>query len=117
MTENTIKKISVEKVGTAKTPHNVDVRKLLSFEHATIVHILLKPGESLHPHITPVDALFYGLEGQGIVSVGQEEARLSQDEMVFSPKGIKHLLRNESSEDFRFLVIKVPTQKQKTTLL
>ncbi len=58
-----IEKILVSETDLAETPHEGEVRKLYDFEHATVVHIKLEPGEKLHPHITPVDALFYGLEG------------------------------------------------------
>ena len=64
--------IKVDNVNIADTPHKVAVKKLLSFEHATFVHIELKPGESLKRHITPVDVAFYVLEGEGIVEIGKE---------------------------------------------
>lgn len=112
-----MKKIQVDQMEIAKTPHNVDVRKLFSFEHATIVHITLKPGEKLRTHVTPVDAFFFGLEGNGIVMIGDEEENLTENELVFSPKKVKHTLKNQSNEIFRFLVIKVPSQKEKTKLL
>lgn len=112
-----MKKIIVEETDIAETPHKVDVRKLFSFEHATVVHITLKPGEKLRTHVTPVDALFFGLCGEGIVMVGDEEATLRENELVFSPKKIKHTLRNESVKEFSFLVIKVPSQTEKTQLL
>jgi quercetin dioxygenase-like cupin family protein len=40
----------------------VDVRKLYDNPAAQIMHMTLKPGESLKPHKTPVDAVFYVLE-------------------------------------------------------
>ncbi|MHA1512403.1 MAG: hypothetical protein ACTSRX_11880 [Promethearchaeota archaeon] len=42
-----MKIIELENVKSADTVHKVLVRKMLSFEHASIVHIELKPGESL----------------------------------------------------------------------
>lgn len=112
-----MKIINVYEKEIAKTPHKVDVRKLLSFEHATIVHITLKSGESLKLHKTPVDVNFYILEGEGIVRIGDEEESVKKDQLIFSPANIPHLLRNESNETFRFLVIKTPTQTTETKLL
>jgi quercetin dioxygenase-like cupin family protein len=45
-----------------ENPHGVDVRKLYDNPAAQIMHMTLKPGESLKPHKTPVDAVFYVLE-------------------------------------------------------
>ncbi len=112
-----IKKVNFDEVPIAETPHKVDVRKAFAFEHAVVVQITLKPGESLLPHITPVDALFIGLEGEGIVVIGNEEEKLGVNDLVFSPKDIKHLLKNESDKNFRFLVLKVPKPTKETKLL
>ena len=42
-----LKLIDVKNVEIANTHHNVDVRKLFSSKHATIVLITLKTGEAL----------------------------------------------------------------------
>ena len=112
-----MKKITVKDVPIADTPHKVEVRPLFSFEHATFVKIVLQPGETLKKHITPVDAIFYGLKGTGVVEIGEECEEISSEELVFSPKGIPHKLLNENSEPFEFLVIKVPTQTSKSQIL
>jgi mannose-6-phosphate isomerase-like protein (cupin superfamily) len=111
-----IKKVSNTEL--KKNPHNVAVRAIYSFEHATFVHITLEPGESLKKHITPVDAIFYGLEGRGKVEIGEENADIEKDDLVFSPKGVAHKLYNQSDAPFKFLVIKTPTPRnQKTKIL
>ena len=109
--------IKVDNVNIADTPHKVAVKKLLSFEHATLVHIELKPGESLRKHITPVDVVFYVLEGEGIVEIGKEIEKVNKDQLIFSPAKVPHLLKNESGEKFRFLVIKTPTPTSQTQIL
>jgi mannose-6-phosphate isomerase-like protein (cupin superfamily) len=109
--------IDVKDTKIADTPHKVDVRKLFNFEHATIVHIRLKPGEALRKHKTPVDVNFFVLEGEGIVEIGDEREMVKKDQLIFSPAKIPHLLRNESEKDFRFLVIKTPTPTSETKIL
>lgn len=101
----------------AETPHKVEVKKLFAFEHATIVKITLKQEESLLPHITPVDAIFYILEGKGIVKIGDESEEVFLGDLIFSPAKIKHLLKNPNQEPFTFLVIKTPTPTTETKLL
>lgn len=112
-----MKKIDISEVKIAETAHKVDVKKLISYEDGTIVHIELKPGEKLKKHITPVDVCFYGLEGAGIVEIGDETEEIKKDQLIFSPAKIVHRLLNNSEENFRFLVIKTPTPTEETKLL
>ena len=112
-----IKIINVDDVNIADTPHKVDVRKLISYEHATIVRIELKPGEALKMHVTPVDVCFFILEGEGIVQIGKEKENVKKNKLVFSPAKIPHTLMNESEANFSFLVIKTPTPTSETKML
>ena len=112
-----MKIVDVKDIQIADTPHKVAVKKLFNFEHATIVHIELKPGEALKRHLTPVDVNFYILEGNGIVEIGKEKAEVMKDQLVFSPANISHRLINESDKTFRFLVVKTPTPTSETKIL
>ena len=112
-----IKIINVDDVNIADTPHKVDVRKLISYEHATIVRIELKSGEALKMHITPVDVCFFILEGDGIVQIGKEKEKVKKNQLIFSPANIPHTLMNESDANFSFLVIKTPTPTSETKIL
>jgi mannose-6-phosphate isomerase-like protein (cupin superfamily) len=100
-----------------ENPHKVDARKLYDTEHAQVIQITLKPGEKLIPHITPVDALFYVLEGEGVVEVGDEKQTVGPDILIESPARIPHCWYNNSDETLRFLVIKVPRSAESTKLL
>jgi len=76
------------------TPHRVDTRLIYDNKSAQVVHITLQPGESLKPHITPVDSFFYILEGSPTVHVGDEKQTVEVDTLVESPKDIVHLISN-----------------------
>ena len=95
----------------------MSVRKLYDSEHALVMHINLLPGEKLKKHITPVDVLFFILEGSGIVEIGEERAEVSADMLVESPANIVHCLINNSDGPFRFLVVKTPRPTKATQLL
>ena len=112
-----MKIIDIKDVPIADTPHKVAVKKLMDFEHATIVHIELKPGEAVKKHITPVDVNFYVLEGEGVIEIGKERAKITKDQLIFSPAKVAHQLMNESESIFRFLVIKTPTPTTETKIL
>jgi len=103
-----MKTISYNEIETTKNPHGVEAKKIHENENVQIVHMLLKPGECLKKHTTPVDVFFYILEGVGIVEIGDEKQKVSKDMLVDSPKDIPHCLYNEESEIFRVLVVKTP---------
>lgn len=98
-------------------PHQVKASKLYDSEYAQIIHIALEPGESLKKHITPVDVVFYVLEGQGVVEIGEEKQQVGPETLINSPAKIPHCWYNESSAVLRFLVVKVPRPTETTKLL
>ncbi len=91
-----------------KTAHGVDVKQVYNSEYAQVNHILLKAGESLKPHITPVDALFYVLEGKPTIMIGNERVQVKEDDVIESPKEIVHCIYNETDNLVRVLVSKLP---------
>ena len=79
--------------------------------------ITLQPGEALKRHMTPVDVIFYVLEGTGVVEIGNERATVGKDTLIESPARIPHRWMNESGLIFRVLVVKVPKPTEETKLL
>ncbi|HMK47116.1 MAG TPA: cupin domain-containing protein [Methanocella sp.] len=112
-----MKVAEVQKFELSKNPHNVETRIIYDTEKAMMVHILLKPGESLKRHITPVDVAFYVLEGHGIVEIGDEKREVGPDTIIESPARIPHRWINETDKNIRILVIKLPKPKDKTVVL
>jgi mannose-6-phosphate isomerase-like protein (cupin superfamily) len=100
--------IQPENVTIKDTPHKVDVRPLYNNESAQAMFITLKGGESLLPHITPVDVFFFIHQGKGQVRVGDEIKEVSAGMLVESPKDIIHCLMNPFDEEFKVLVVKAP---------
>jgi len=112
-----MKIIDVKNIENSKNPHNIDARKIYDTKNAQVVHITLKPGESLKRHITPVDVFFYVIEGKGIVEIGDEKKQVGPDTLIESPKKILHCWYNESSDILRILVVKVPKPMESTKIL
>ena len=117
----TIYVTKLDKTPISDTPHKVDVRKIHGSPVTDIVVISLQPGESLKKHLTPVDVLFYVLEGQGTVVIGDEQEKVEKDSLIQSPKNIPHLLINDSDSLFQVMVIKQLTtsdgKEMKTRIL
>ncbi|MCK5029007.1 MAG: cupin domain-containing protein [Bacteroidales bacterium] len=112
-----MKTIKYTEAEARPNPHGVDARNIYDGEHAIMTHILLQPGEQLKRHITPVDAIFYVLEGTGIVEVGEEKLEVTKDTLIESPAKIPHCWYNKSDQILRVLVTKVPKPTGPTKLL
>ena len=107
----------LKETSITEIPHKLDVRKLYDKNTAQAMHIKLEAGESLKPHITPVDVFFYVLEGTPEILVGKEKKTVEADCLVESPKDIPHCISNNSDKVARVLVVKAPKPKTKTKLL
>jgi len=97
--------------------HQVDARMLYNNESAQAVHMLLHPGQSLKPHITPVDVFFFVIEGTPDVLIGEEKSRVTTNSLVESPKDIVHCIYNNTNSIVRMLVVKAPRPTTATKVL
>ncbi|MFA9391708.1 MAG: cupin domain-containing protein [Prolixibacteraceae bacterium] len=98
-------------------PHGVEVRKMYDDPSAQIMHMTLKPGESLKPHKTPVDVTFFVVEGILTVLVGEETQQFEAGTLIESPAFVVHSLSNESDKNTVALVIKAPRPVAATRVL
>lgn len=103
---------SVAESNTFSNPHNVAAKKIFESPQAAVIHMALKPGESLKSHVTPVDVVFYVLEGKPTFEIGDEKEKVSADSIIESPAGIPHCVYNESDSLARFLVVKLSESKK-----
>lgn len=107
----------VQDLPIEENPHKADVRRIYDHDNAQAMHMTLQPGQSLKPHITPVDVFFYILEGTPDVRVGDETLTVEKDNLVESPKKIVHCISNNSDSIARILVVRAPKQTGKAILL
>jgi quercetin dioxygenase-like cupin family protein len=107
----------VKETPIKETVHKVDARELYSTVDAQVIHIKLESGESLKPHITPVDVFFYVLEGTPEILIGKEKRMVEPDCVVESPKDIPHCIYNNSDKIVRVLVVKTPKPTKQTKML
>jgi mannose-6-phosphate isomerase-like protein (cupin superfamily) len=112
-----LRAIEVNKAEGKPNPHGVDARTLSDLTYAQVVHITLQPGQGLKRHITPVDVVFYVLEGTGVVEIGDESSVVGPNTLVESPARIPHRWINESHRPLRFLVVKTPRPTEATEVI
>jgi len=72
------------KIFEAKKPEDMK-----SFEH--FARITLKPGDTnnLHTH-SNAEQVYFIIQGEGTVQVGDESEEVSAGDVIFLPKGVKH---------------------------
>lgn len=103
--------------GSMENPHGIKADRLYSSDFAEIIHIQLDAGDSLVKHITPVDVVFYVLEGSATIEIGDETEIVPADRLVQSPKRVPHKISNNSDGILRVLVMKLPKPTEATKII
>jgi quercetin dioxygenase-like cupin family protein len=98
-------------------PHGIESHKIYDTENALVMHLTLQAGQSLKPHITPVDVFFYVLEGSPTILIGEEKMTVTKDDLIESPKDIVHCIYNETDSIVRVMVSKVPKPVMQTKMV
>jgi quercetin dioxygenase-like cupin family protein len=68
-------------------------------------HAVLKPGKEIESHIDPYEEVYYLLQGQGVMTVGDERQKVAAGDAIWLPHGIPHSLENGGDEDCIILVV------------
>ncbi len=83
-----------------------DAWKLHTGAHVEIVRIRLAPGEMIDHHVNHLTVIFYVLEGEGELTVGEKQLQLAKDDSVFVDKGLNRKWENTGNDSLEVLVIK-----------
>lgn len=68
-----------------------------------------EPGQEQKRHLhNGADKVYYVLEGEALISVGDEEATLTSGQAALAPSEIEHGVRNQSSRKLILLVFMAP---------
>lgn len=75
----------------------------------------LKPGQSQKPHShSGADKIYYVLEGEATIQIGDEEQVLGSGRIVLAPSEVIHGVRNASSQSLSLLVFMAPNPNVRT---
>jgi quercetin dioxygenase-like cupin family protein len=100
--------ITIENAPVVPNSFGLDAHRLFASPHVELVHIRLRPGQNLVRHASPVDSLFYVIEGGAVVEVGSERIPAPAGTLVPSPAHTMHRVLNETERPVLMLVIKTP---------
>ena len=75
----------------------------------SIVHAILKPGESslVHKLKTSVE-VYYILNGKGIVHIDDEKKEVQPGQVIYIPANSKQCIKNIGNDELKFLAIVYP---------
>jgi quercetin dioxygenase-like cupin family protein len=103
-----MKTIKVGEGKVIKDDSGVVARAMYSAPEAMVIHIEVKSGGAVKPHVTPVDMEFFVLEGAGTFRLGEETVEAGPGVLIPSPRGVPHGMENKGPGPLRVLAIKNP---------
>lgn len=74
----------------------------------SLAHAMVKPGQSSLPHKLKNSEVYYILEGQGIMHVDDESAKVGSGQAVYIPPNSRQYIENTGDSDLKFLCIVDP---------
>ncbi len=101
-----MKMTSVDEGYVIMSDENMTGRRLYASDDAVVIHMSVEPGRAVEPHAAGVDMEFYVLEGRGLFTVGEESAEAGPGNLIESPQGISHGIKNIGSGALRLIAIK-----------
>ena len=84
-------------------PDKADLEIRYSLAHATV-----KPGQSSLPHRLKISEVYYILEGEGIMYVEEESAKIHSGQAIYIPPNSTQHIKNTGDSDLKFLCIVDP---------
>jgi quercetin dioxygenase-like cupin family protein len=72
--------------------HNVQVKMLLKLDHLGVTMLQFEPDGTIHEHSANMDIDVICLEGEGMVSIGDEQAAFKAGERIRWTAGLLHCL-------------------------
>ena len=74
----------------------------------SLAHAMVKSGLSSKPHKLKTSEVYYILEGEGIIHINDESAKVRSGQAVYIPPNATQCLENTGNTDLKFLRIVDP---------
>lgn len=93
------------------TPHRSEIRPLMDrttslINQCSLAEELLPPGATVPPHHHEVlEEVYYILEGNGLMTVGEDQREVGAGDAVYIPRQHRHTLTNTGSTPMRILLV------------
>jgi mannose-6-phosphate isomerase-like protein (cupin superfamily) len=97
---------------------NTILRELLHPDKAdlnlrySLAYAMLKPGKTSQPHKLKTSEVYYILEGEGIIHIDNETAKVLPGQAVYIPPDFRQFINNSGNTDLKFLCIVDPAWRK-----
>jgi mannose-6-phosphate isomerase-like protein (cupin superfamily) len=78
----------------------------------SLAHAMLKPGKTSQPHKLKTSEVYYILEGEGIMHIDNETAKVYPGQAVYIPPNSRQYIHNCGNSDLKFLCIVDPAWRK-----
>ena len=78
----------------------------------SLAHATVKPGEETQVHKLKTSEVYYILEGQGRMNVGDKSSQVWPGDTIYIPPDSKQFIQNVGDSDLKFLCIVDPAWRQ-----
>ena len=78
----------------------------------SLAHAVLKPGAASRPHRLKSSEVYYILEGEGVMHIEYESARVCPGQAVYIPAKSRQFIENTSHSELQFLCIVDPAWRR-----
>lgn len=96
---------------TINTPQGSEIRPLIDrttsqINQCSLAEELLPPGATVPPHHHEVlEEIYYIIEGNGLMTVGDQQREVGAGDAVYIPRYHRHTLTNTGAEPMRILLV------------
>lgn len=115
--------INIEDVEPFTTKDGSEIRELLAYRNSCIknqslAEARLPPGAATtgHHHVK-TEELYYILEGEGTMQVGEQKRQVREGDAIAIPPGAYHQITNTGQRAMKFLCCCAPTYEHEDTIL
>ena len=77
----------------------------------SLAHAAVKPGRASRPHRLKSSEVYYILEGEGVLHIGDESATVFAGHAIYVPPCAEQYIENSGDSDLKFLCIVDPAGK------
>ena len=78
----------------------------------SLAHAVLKPGHSSYRHKLKTSEIYYILEGEGLMHIDNESARVLPGQVIYIPPDSVQYIKNTGQDDLKFLCIVDPAWRK-----
>lgn len=114
---------NINQVPSFTTADGSEIRELLAYRNSVIAkqslaEARLQPGQATTPHFHPqTEEIYYILEGQGRMQIGQDVAMVGPGDAIAIPPGATHQITNTGDKTLLFLCCCAPCYEHSDTVM